>query len=249
MNRLFILLVGCSLLGCELVQPKIEVKVPPNVGYEPLLAWVMAESKETLVPTPNPEPNPDPSNLKDGDDCPKCDKGFRPGDGTVRPRCVSCNGDGICNTGDPILLPQEISIVVSEKTDVVKQELAELRSSLDELRKQMEETRCTCNDKTEDEPVKENIIPEPQYKDVDWYYIYKDGDYCFWYEDTKSFTSKAGVTVKNLSGSIDIANTPNVTICHGNHCLNHKIYKLTSKVEVPSGGQPDNQLQDGTGGK
>lgn len=242
------ILVGCLLFtGCDLVQPKVTVKVPAYDSYDSILAWCMAESMDKdLVPIPNPNPNPKPDNqLKDGDDCPKCIDGFRPGDGVVRPRCVSCNGDGVCNTGDPILLPQEISVVVQSSTNYIKDQLEGLEESVDILKKRMDEFKsCEC---VKEEPkVEENIIPQPQYKEVEWYYIFKDGDYYFWYENERAFKNKAGNSVVVLS-NLSIPKDTEVTICHGNHCLRHQIYKLTSKVEVKSGGpEPNSQLQNGT---
>lgn len=54
------------------------------------------------VPTPIPPPNPTPI-LKPGDDCPNCEKGWLSTDSVAKEKCWKCNGDGICNIGDPIL--------------------------------------------------------------------------------------------------------------------------------------------------
>ena len=57
------------------------------------------------APTPNPVPTPPaPSPLKPGDDCPACEGGYIPSDGSAKVKCWKCNGDGRVDSGDPILL-------------------------------------------------------------------------------------------------------------------------------------------------
>lgn len=56
------------------------------------------------TPTPNPVPIPSPTPvLKPGDDCPACTGGWIDSDGSAKVKCWKCNGDGIANSGDPIL--------------------------------------------------------------------------------------------------------------------------------------------------
>lgn len=74
-------------------------------------------------PTPNPVPVPTPPtptptpvpNLKPGDDCPKCNGGYIPSDGSAKVKCWQCEGDGIVDEGDPILtIPKSLSPPITE---------------------------------------------------------------------------------------------------------------------------------------
>ena len=56
-----------------------------------------------VPPNPIPQPTPVPNVLKPGDDCPKCNGGYIPSDGSAKVKCWQCEGDGIVNEGDPIL--------------------------------------------------------------------------------------------------------------------------------------------------
>ena len=56
-----------------------------------------------LVPIPDLVPN-----VKIGDTCPHCKgTGREPGDGTIDISCGQCNGDGVVDEGDPIIVDTE----------------------------------------------------------------------------------------------------------------------------------------------
>lgn len=239
MSRMFLfsllLLAGCT----SIIKPEpIHVLVPAQTSYDAIFALEVGLASTEDMDT---KPTPAPQKVKEGDKCPHCKgTGKLDGDGTVRPECWQCLGDGIANKNDPILTnPGEYVITIfGELVENIKSELKKIPG----------EDFEPVPPPKEEEPAPA-VPPRKQYKDVTHFYIFKDNDYYFWNERLHSFISKSGVTIPTPTVG-DISSTKFVTICYGDHCLRHDIYKLVSQVEVQDD-QPraTERTKDGVGKK
>ena len=211
MARMFSLFaLTLFMVGCNSILPKpepIHVLVPAYTSYDTVFALEVG-----LASTEEVDTKPAPSKLKEGDKCTNCfgvGKIHKDGKPTNED-CWMCLGDGIANKNDPILTnPGEYVITI----------FGEVVENLKKIKI------------PEEKKPSPQVLPRKQYKEVTHFYIYKDKDYYFWNESLHSFISKSGVTIPTPTVG-DISSTSYVTICYGDHCLRHDIYKLVSQVEV-----------------
>jgi hypothetical protein len=222
---IFLCLIGCNTPFIPTPKPEpIQVRIPAQTDYKPILAWEIAKNVDVPVPRPNPKPTPNPTprpepsptpipdgGLKPGDDCPApCEGGWEVhGDGhkTV---CWKCNGDGRVDEGDPILSGSSSS--EKERVEEFKGNeglVPETQSKLPTLAP-LPEIRMIA-------PITIHVqkgVAEASGETV--YSIEKDGMTCTWNEDKKCFVCPDGeeIEVQNLD---DISKVKEITINYGDY--------------------------------
>jgi hypothetical protein len=182
-----------------------------------------------VPPNPIPQPTPIPNILKPGDDCPKCNGGYIPSDGSAKVKCWQCEGDGIVNEGDPILtIPKSLSppnIELPKLEPLITPEIKNGKSSnSDKTTEKTEEKNATpptttdlANESNQDKPDEVGPIEEKQ---VCYKPIYSDDGYYIWDREGKQWVRSAKqppITKQVATGHWE-TRTYQVKVCNGRRC-------------------------------